>query len=76
MFVCMDAILYEEKGSPWGELSPVGRLRGVVLMHIFYFVEPLSVIAARCHPPQGAFSCPTGNSPCLPEERLCVRCFV
>ena len=31
---------------------------------------PLSVIATRCHPPQGAFSCPTGNSPCLPEERL------
>ena len=33
-------------------------------------VIPLSVIAARCHPPQGAFSCPTGNSPCLPKERL------
>ena len=31
---------------------------------------PLSVIAMRCHPPQGAFSCPTGNSPCLPKERL------
>ena len=25
-------------------------------MHIFYFVEPLSVIAARCHPPQGCTS--------------------
>lgn len=44
-----------QKGSPWGELSPVGRLRGVVLMHMFCFVEPISVIAARCHPPQGAF---------------------
>ena len=62
-----------QRGSPWGEWSSVGRLRGVVLMHIFYFVEPLSVIAARCHPPQGAFSCPTGNSPYLPEERL--YCF-
>ena len=71
MFVCMDAIRRERISL--GELSPVGRLRGVVLMHIFYFVEPLSVIAARCHPPQGAFSCPTGNSPCLPEERL--YCF-
>ena len=48
MLLCV-WMLYEEKGSPWGELSPVGRLRGVVLMHIFYFVEPLSVIAARCH---------------------------
>ena len=38
-----------QKGSHWGELSPVGRLRGGVFMHIFYFVEPLSVIAARCH---------------------------
>lgn len=71
MFVCMDAIRRERISL--GELSPVGRLRGVVLMHIFYFVEPLSVIAARCHPPQGAFSCPTGNSPCLPKERL--YCF-
>ena len=64
MFVCMDAIRRERLSL--GELSPVGRLRGGVLMHIFYFAD---VIAARCHPPQGAFSCPTGNSPCLPKER-------
>lgn len=38
-----------QRGSPWGELLTVGRLRWVVLMHIFYFVELLSVIAARCH---------------------------
>ena len=36
MFMCM---LFEEKGSPWGELSPVGRLRGVVLMH-FILLNP------------------------------------
>ena len=69
MFVCMDAIRRERLSL--GELSPVGRLRGVVLMHIFYFLEPLSVIAARCHPPQGAFSFPTGNSPCLAKYRFC-----
>lgn len=40
MFVCMDAIRRERLSL--GELSPVGRLRGVVLMHIFYFaVTPL-----------------------------------
>lgn len=47
VFVCMDAIRRERLSL--GELLPVGRLRGVVLMHIFDFVEPLSVIAARCH---------------------------
>lgn len=44
MFVCMDAIRRERLSL--GELSPVGRLRGGVLMHIFYFAD---VIAARCH---------------------------
>ncbi len=24
-----------QRGSPWGELSPVGQLRGVMVMHMF-----------------------------------------
>ena len=31
-----------QRGSPWGELSPVGRLRGVGVMYMSYFaVIPL-----------------------------------
>lgn len=45
MFVCMDAILYEEKGSPWGELSPVGRLR--VNMEILLFCPIMRAVASR-----------------------------
>ena len=52
-------MLYEEKGSPWGELSPVGRLRGVGVMYMSYFaVTPLR---HRCAMPP------------LPKERL--YCF-
>lgn len=42
LFVCMRMDAIRREDFPWGELSPVGRLRGVVLMHIFYFaVTPL-----------------------------------
>ena len=47
MFVCMDAIRRERLSL--GELSPVGRLRGGVLMHIFYFAE--TPLRHRCAMP-------------------------
>lgn len=57
MFMRMDAIRRES--FPWGELSPVGRLRGVGVMYMSYFaVTPLR---HRCAMPP------------LPEEKL--YCF-
>ena len=58
-----------QRGSPWGELSPVGQLRGVMV--IICFAE--TPLRHRCAmpPAPGRFSFPTGNLPCLAKYRLC-----
>lgn len=49
-------MLYEEKGFPWGELSPVGRLRGVGVMYMSYFaVTPLCHRCAMTPAPRRGF---------------------
>ena len=47
MFVCMDAIRRERLSL--GELSPVGRLRGVGVMYMSYFV--VTPLRHRCAMP-------------------------
>ena len=56
MFVCMDAIRRERLSL--GELSPVGRLRGVGVMYMSYFV--VTPLRHRCAMPP------------LPKERLYI----
>ena len=75
MFMRMDA--YEEKGFPWGELSPVGRLRGVGVMYMSYFaVTPL---CHRCAmpPAPGRLLLPYGQFTLSPQgEALLFCCLI
>ena len=69
--------LYEEKGFPWGELSPVGRLRGVGVMYMSYFaVTPLRHRCAML-PAPGRLLLPYGQFTLSPRgEALLFCCLI
>ena len=75
MFVCMDAIRRERLSL--GELSPVGRLRGVGVMYMSYFV--VTPLRHRCAmpPAPGRLLLPYGQFTLSPQgEALLFCCLI
>ena len=72
MCMRMDAIRRED--FPWGELSPVGRLRGVGVMYMSYFA--VISLRHRCAmpPATGRLLLPYGQFTLSPQGEALLFC--
>ena len=72
MFVCMDAIRRERLSL--GELSPVGRLRGVGVMYMSYFAVPPLRHRCAMPPAPGRLLLPYGQFTLSPRGEALLFC--